>query len=344
MITDLPRTSALTPAEINRLGTAFCTAKIVLSALELGLFTELANGPMTETELLPAVGLHARGARDFLSVLVALGLLTVRDGRYRNSPEADLYLDRGSAEYAGGFLERANHMMYQAWAGLTAGLQTGAPQLAGRENQEAAFAKMMLDPDHLRRFLGMMDALNGPLGAQLAGEFDWSGYHTVVDVGGARGNFIAQLLRAHPHLIGTVFDLPPMAEPFAEHMAAFGQRATFSGGDFFTDPMPSGDVLVMGHVLHDWAPDQRAQLIQSACQAVNPGGALVVYDQMVDDQAPDIWNSVISLNMQLLTPSGSEYTAAECRAWMRAAGIDDLTAIALGEHDTAVIGRKPRGR
>jgi hypothetical protein len=342
VITDLPQAPVLTPTEINRLGTAFCTAKILMSALELGLFTELANGPMTETELQQVVGLNPRGMRDFLSVLVLLGLITTDGERYGNSSSAALYLDRGKAEYAGGFLERANHMMYPAWASLTAGLRTGAPQLVGREDQEAAFAGMMANPSHLRRFLGMMDALNGPLGAELAAKFDWSGYHTVVDAGGARGNFVAQLLRAHPHLAGTVFDLPPMAEPFAEHMAEFGRRATFTGGDFFADPMPSGDVLVLGHVLHDWAPHQRAELVDRACQAVNPGGALVVYDQMVDDQTPDIWNNVISLNMQLLTPSGSEYPVADCEAWMHAAGIDNVTAISLGEHDTAVIGRKPQ--
>lgn len=331
-----------TATDLNQLGTSFCEAKIVLSAVELGVFTELAGEGRTEDELRARLELHPRGLHDFLAVLVTLGLLE-RDGdRYRAAPVSARYLDRNAPTYAGGFLERANHMMYPVWANLTGLLRTGEPQLAGREDQQAAFEAMMANPAHLGRFLDMMDAVSDPIGPELAAAFPFADYATVIDVGGARGNLLSHLLKAHESLTGRVFDLPAMAQPFQQHMERMSltDRASFSGGDFFRDPIPAADVLVMGHVLHDWSPDERATLIRRAYHAVRPGGALLIYDQLTDDADTGTWNSVISLNMQLLSPGGSEYSVAECAQWLRDAGFAEIAPQRIGAHDTLVIARK----
>ncbi|MEV7546101.1 methyltransferase [Streptomyces sp. NPDC089915] len=329
--------------DINRIGIAFAQAKVVLSAIELDLFTVLAAGPATEEALRERLGLHPRASRDFLSALVSFGLLRKDGDTYTNAPGADRHLDKAKPEYAGAFLERANRMMYPAWSGLTGLLHTGEPQLAGREDQAAAFERMMADPAHLRNFLRMMDAVSGPLGPHLAAAFDWSGHHSVLDVGGARGNLVAQVLAAHPHLTGGVFDLPAIAPLFDEHMAGFGlgERASFTGGDFFTDDLPEADVVVTGHVLHDWTPAERALLVKKMAAAVRPGGALLIYDMLLDETPGDPWNTLISLNMQLITNGGSEYTLTECAGWLADAGLELAGTVPLGDHDTLVIARKP---
>lgn len=329
--------------DINRLGIAFTMAKVVMSAVELNLFTELAAHPATQQQLIERIGLHPRAARDFLTALVCAGLLR-RDGdTYHNSAAADRYLDRAKPTYGGAFLERANRMMYPAWSNLAGLVRTGEPQLAGREDQVAAFERMMRDPDHLRNFLRMMDAVSGPLAPELAARYDWSGHRSVLDVGGARGNLLAQVLKAHPHLTGAVFDLPPIESMFDEHMASFGlqDRVRFVAGDAFVDELPHSDVVVTGHVLHDWAPRERAELVRRMAEAVNPGGALLIYDQLLEEEPADPWNTLISLNMALLSPGGSEYTLAECREWLAAAGLTDVRTVPLGEHDTLVVARKP---
>ncbi|MEU7834281.1 MULTISPECIES: methyltransferase [unclassified Nonomuraea] len=343
--TAVPRREITTLADINRLGTAFCGAKAVLSAIELGLFTELSAGPATEAELCERLGLHPRAVPDFLSTLAALGLLDVKDDHYASTPAAARFLDRTSPSYGGGFLERANHMMYPAWENLTGLLRTGEPQVAGREDQAAAFERMMGDPDHLDRFLRMMDAVSGPLGPELAAKFDWANYTTVVDIGGARGNLLAHILNAHEHLSGYVFDLRGIESAFGTHMEALGlrDRARFVSGDFFKDALPQSDVLIIGHVLHDWSPAERAQLIRKAFGALQPGGALLIYDQLTGQgHGGDPWNEIISLNMQLLSPGGSEYTLTECRTWLRDAGFQSISTFTLGEHDTCVVALKDR--
>ena len=340
MTTHASLTDTSSPEALIRIGTAFCTAKILLSALELDLFSTLAAGPATKDELASSAGLHPRGSEDFIAALVTLGLVEVEDGRYRNSPAADKFLDRNKRSYAGGFLERANSMLYPAWENLTAALQTGEPQVKGKEGD--IVGQMGDDPDHLRQFLTMMDSLNSLVAPRLAAAFDFSAYETFVDVGGARGNLSALLLEAHPKPKATVFDLPHMGWAFDEHMEKLGtrDRISFVGGNFFVDQLPEGDVLIMGHVLHNWNAEERRGLIAKAYQAVRPGGALLVYDRMVADQPTDLVNLLISLDMLLVTHTGSEYSTADCAAWMRAAGFSRTESKVLSNTDSLVIAYK----
>jgi SAM-dependent methyltransferase len=126
-------------------------------------------------------------------------------------------------------------------------------------------------------------------------------------------------------------------------MAALGRTGavSFTGGDFFADPMPAADVIIMGHVLHDWAPKERADLVAAAYRAVRPGGALLVYDPMVDESSGDVYNTMVSLNMALMSPGGSEYPLAECTQWLRQAGFGPCESRPIGDHDTLVIAPKP---
>ena len=119
----------VTTDRIMEIGHAFRASKALLSAVELGVFTALADGPLDAAALRKRVDIHERGARDFLDALVALGML-VRDerGRYANSVETDLYLDRNKQTYVGGLLERFSAEQYDIWASLTAAIQTGKPQ------------------------------------------------------------------------------------------------------------------------------------------------------------------------------------------------------------------------
>ncbi|CAM3691121.1 methyltransferase [Kibdelosporangium persicum] len=326
-----------TPAGIIRLCNAFCDAKALLTAAELDLFTVLHAGPLTEEEIRLRLELHGRGLRDFLQLLVALGLVEKQDGHYRNAPGADRYLVRHMPTYVGGFLHRANNNLYPAWGRLTEALRTGKPQAAGD------FEQVLRNPEVLGQFVRMMDALTQVLGPRLIEAFDWTGYRTVLDVGGCRGNMAGQIVKAHPGLTGHVLDLPQMEPFFDEHMAALGLtgEVRFHGGNFFHDPLPRADLVILGHVLHDFDQEHRKTLVHRACEAVLPGGALLVYDRMLDEEPTHVENLVISLDMLLVSDGGSEYPAGEIREHAAGAGFTRFHAEPLGDYDTLVVCRRP---
>ncbi|MFB6437000.1 methyltransferase [Streptomyces sp. NPDC056411] len=337
-------TPTASATDVKRLSNAFCHAKLLLTAGELGLFEDLQrHGPSGQEELSARVGLHPRAARDFLHGLVLLGLLDQEDGRYRNSPVASATLVPGGPDHIGGFLHRANHMLYPAWGKLTDAVTTGRPQTAGAQDT-GAFLRMLNDPAQRTQYLKMMDSANGLVAPHLAEAYDWGSVGEVLDVGGCRGNLVSQLMLRFPDLHAAVYDLAPLADAFAEHTERLGVagRAAFHGGDFFrAEPLPvTADVVVMGHVLHNWSPEQRAYLVKKAYAAVRPGGALLIYDAVLPEEPADLARTLVSLNMLLVTEGGSEYTAAECHQWLSDAGCQDISTRPLGPTDTLIIGRR----
>ncbi|MBE1530505.1 methyltransferase [Actinomadura algeriensis] len=329
--------------DVLRMGIAYFQSKVLLSAVELEVFTRLARGSATEAELRTELGLHGRAARDFLDALVALGLLRRDRGRYENAPVADTYLDAGKPTYCGGFLTMLDRQFVK-WGELTRLLREGGVDYPV-EQEEEQHDDMHGDPARLRRFMSAMDAINQFSGPAVAESYDWSGRRLFADLGGARGNVAAELVKAHPELNGIVMDLPAVRPVFEEHVDGLGlsDRLAFRGGDFFNDPLPEADVLLFGHVLHDWSPHLRAKLIERAYAALPPGGDLLVYDVMIDDDRRDNdFGLLTSLHMMLVSPGGGEYTAEDCRGWMRDAGFAETRTVHLTGIDTLVIGGKAR--
>src|SRR4051812_6446027 len=213
----------LTPEKILQTGMAFWPSKTLLSAVELGLFTELAKGSQSLDPLRERLRLHPRSARDFLDALVALGFLKRAGDRYSNAPEADLFLDRGKPSYVGGILEMTNARLYPFWGHLTEALRTGRPQNEAKHDAGASpFAALYADPARLRQFLQGMTGISLGAAKAIAAKFPWRDYKTFVDVGGAQGALPVQVGLAHPHLTGANFDLPPVGPVFEEYAASFG--------------------------------------------------------------------------------------------------------------------------
>lgn len=332
----------LDPGPIMALGTGFWGSKTLLSAVELGVFTTLGEGPQDGTALAGKLGLHPRGARDFLDALVALGMLERDGGRYANTAATDAFLDRAKPSYLGGLLEMCNARLYPFWGSLTEGLRTGRPQNEIKTGGDF-FATLYTDPDRLEQFAAAMTGISTGTALALAAAFPWERYGSVVDVGAAQGAVPVQLALAHPHLRAGGFDLPPVGPIFDAYVARSGlsERVAFHPGDFFTDPLPAADVLVMGHILHDWDLAEKRTLLAKALDALPAGGALVVYDAVIDDERrANAFGLLMSLNMLIETPGGFDYTGADCRGWMRDAGFTETRVEHLVGPDSMVIGIK----
>jgi O-methyltransferase domain/Dimerisation domain len=336
--------AAITPEKIMQIGLGFWGSKTLLSAVELEVFTYLANGPLTCEELAQAAGLHPRSSRDFFDALVALRMLNRQDGRYSNTHESNIFLDKNKPSYIGGMLEMANARLYHHWGSLTEGLRTGRAQNESKgTGSENSFNALYSDSERLRSFLRAMTGISMPPAIAIARKFPWSKYQTFVDVGTAQGGLPTQIALAHEHVTGKGFDLPVVQPIFEEYVHSFGlhRRLSFQVGNFFEDPLPEADVLVMGHILHDWNLEEKMMLLNKAAQALPKGGSLVVYDAVIDDdRRQNAFGLLMSLNMLVETPGGFDYTGADCRGWMKKAGFSETYAEHLVGPDSMVVGIK----
>ena len=332
-----------TPDQIMQVGLGFWASKTLLSAVEMEVFTELARRPQSGEDLRDRLGLHSRSSRDFLDALVALGFLERDGGVYRNTPSTDLFLDKQKPSYIGGILEMANQRLYRFWGGLTEALRTGQLQNEAKLGDAPFFQALYADPGRLKGFLAAMTGLSHGANLAIARLFPWHEHETFADIGAAQGDLAVQIALANEHLTGVGFDLPEVEPVFRDYVERHrvGERVRFVAGDFFADELPRADVLVMGHILHDWGLDEKRTLITKAYEALPPGGALIVYETIIDnDRSSNAFGLLMSLNMLIETERGFDYTAADCMGWMSDAGFTSTRAEHLVGPDSMVIGLK----
>jgi len=330
------------PDRILELGQAFRASKALLSAIEIDLFTALSGGPLNLEDLSTRLGLHARGARDFLDALVSLGML-MRDqtGRYANSGETALYLDRNKPTYVGGVLETSIVRGYAVWGSLTAALRTGQPQ--SELSMVSNFSGLYADESLREAFMSTMTARTRPVAKALATKFPWANYSTLVDIGGAQGCLPVEIAQAHPHMTGGAFDLPPLATSFDRLVQEHGlaERLHFYPGDFFNGPLPAADVLVLGRVLHNWDLTTKMMLLSKAFDSLPRNGALIIYERLIDEERRSHSEGLLmSLHMLLTSPGGFDFTGADCIGWMHETGFRDIRVESLTGDQSMVVGIK----
>jgi hypothetical protein len=332
----------VTPDAIMQLGFGYWGSRTLLSAVELGLFTELAQGPLALEEIRARLELHPRSVRDFLDALVALGMLQRERGMYANTPATDLYLDRAKPTYIGGMLEMMSARLFRFWADLTEGLKTGEPQNEAKHGGDL-FETLYSDPRRLEQFLSAMTGLSLGIAHAIAMKFPWAQYRSFVDVGAAQGGLSVVLAQAHQHLRGIGADLPVVGPIFQKYVAAHGlqDRLTFAKLDFFKEPFPQADVVIMGHILHDWDLRTKKMLIARAYDALPAGGSLIVFEAIIDDERrSNAFGLLMSLNMLIETRGGFDYTGADGATWMREAGFRQTRVEPLSGPDSMIIGVK----
>jgi len=342
-------TPALTPARILETATAFWPAKVLLSAVELGLFTQLATQPLDNAQLAAALGIRADRSADFFDALVAMGFLN-RDGdgpssRYGNSPETELFLDRNKPSYAGGMPEMLNARLFGFWNGLTDALRTGAAQNESKGGGESIFGALYADSARLEQFLAAMASLQVGNFVTLASRFDFTKYRTVLDVGGANAQLSRILATSHPQLSLLSFDLPAVSTIARREVTSAGlmSRIEIVSGDFFADTLPAADVIVMGNILHDWNEAGKQALIAKAYAALPPGGVLIAIENVIDDaRRQNAFGLLMSLNMliEFGADGGFDYTGAQYDAWCHKAGFNRTEILPLTGPTSAAIAYK----
>jgi precorrin-6B methylase 2 len=238
--------------------------------------------------------------------------------------------------------ELASTRIFPLWCGLADLLKTGKPQNEEKDGV-GLWQYLAKDLAQLKRFMSAMTGVTLGDAILIAAKFPWHKYKTFVDVGAAQGALPVRVALAHPHLTGGSYDLPFVREIFEEYVAQFGlsDRLHFYPGDMKAGPLPTADVLSFGHLLHGEGVPERKALMTKAFAAINAGGALIVYDAMIDDERTKVMGFMSSLNIMLETWLGFESTVGQSAAWLREAGFVDIQVEPLFGPTTMVWGTKP---
>ena len=337
----------LDPSYIMQTATAFWPSKVLLTAVELGVFTTLGKGPLTAQQLGDALGLHPRGTYDFFDALVALKFLQREGdgpgGRYGNTAETGAFLDKGSPTYIGGLAEMLNSRLFGFWNHLGTALKTGRPQNEIKAGGNSMFAELYADEGRLGTFLEAMTGFQAANFQILAEKFDFGRYKTVSDIGGALALLSRVVAARHPHLSFKSFDLAPVAPHAQKHVTAagLGERITVVSGDFFADALPKADVITMGNILHDWNLENKKILIAKAYEALPEGGAFIAVENIIDDaRRENAFGLMMSLNMLIEFGEAFDYTGADFRGWCTEAGFKRFEFISLAGPTSAAVAYK----
>jgi hypothetical protein len=337
----------ISPDHILQVGFGFWASKTLLSAVELGVFSHLADGPKSGSALQEALALHPRATFDFLDTLVALGLLE-RDGsgdsgKYANTPATARFLVKSSPQYIGGILEMANARLYRFWADLTTALKTGLPQNEIKETGKSMFEALYADPGRLEQFMDAMSGISMGNFIAFAEKVDFSSYKTLADIGGATGQLSTIVAARHPHMRCRTFDLPevqPIAARRVREQCADG-RVSAESINFFADEFPKADVITMGMILHDWNLENKKMLIGKAYRALPPGGAFVAIENIIDDdRRKNAFGLMMSLNMLIEFGEAFDFTGAQFAEWCKEAGFSRCEIIPLAGPASAAVAYK----
>lgn len=324
----------MSPETLSGTVAGFRQSRIILTAVEVGIFDALRDGPRSSAEVASALAMHARATDRLMNALAAMGLLRKEEGRFSNTGTAERHLVRGAKTYMGN-IEHSIHL-WDFWSGLTEAVRTGTVASRTRlKDRDAEWGEAFIAAMHYRAL------------AQAPGDVNLIDFHDatrVLDVGGGSGAFAMAMTRVKRDLSATVFDLPgiiPITRRYIEE-AGLAQRIDTAAGDYLVDPLPAGyDIVFLSAIVHSNAPEENAHLIAKCAGALRPGGAVIVQDFIMDDdRVRPPFGALFALNMLVATEHGDTFTESEVRGWMEDAGLTDVTRRDTPSGAAQIVGHK----
>lgn len=326
----------MTIDRIQELAYGFWPSRIFLTAVELDLFTVLAEGNLDSTQVASALELDIRAVDILLHALAALGLLNVNDERFSNTQTTARFLVAGKPEYMGTALKHSANLWHR-WSTLTQVMRTGAPvevAVSGTTEDWTESFIMAMHKRALSRAPKVADAL------------DLAGAKNLLDLGGGPGTHSIVFTERNPGLNAVIFDLPgviPLAEEIVAE-AGLSDRVSTKAGDYLVDDFGSGyDVVFLSAIIHSNSPQENIHIFKKAYDSLNPGGRIAVVDFILnDDKTEPVFGALFAVNMLVGTSSGNSYSRKEIQSWLEETGYADVSnPIEVDEDIALMTARKP---
>lgn len=316
-------------------------AQIAGTLAQLGIPDILAGGADNSASVAAAGGTEPGATFRLLRAAAAIGLLKRSGDRFALAPMGELLTAAAPNSMRAVAMMRTLPNHWLPWGRLAEAVRTGRRQSPATLGSEL-FPYLAQQPLEAEAFHGAMEAMSVLIGDAVARALDTSAASHVVDVGGGNGGLVAALLDAHPHLRGTIYDLPEAAKGARELLARRGlmARCEVVSGDFF-DVVPPADLILVKHILHDWDDAQCVRILSNCAAALAPAGQIAIVEAMMPDGDGPPTAAFLDLNMLVQTP-GRERTAAEYAALCNEAGLLLTTFVAAELDRHVLIATRPR--
>ena len=315
--------------------TAFMKSRIILTAVELDLFSKIHKKPVGLSELARQMAFDERAMTRLLDCLVTFGLLEKQDERYQVSEEGKLL----SSHHPETILPAVRHMafVWDGWSKLTHVIQNG-PDLQRKPIEE------QLSEKQVESFIGAMHTIARGLSREVVEFYDASAYKKMLDIGGGAGTYTIAFLEKNPHLQGVIFDMENVIPTTRETIqkAGLGDRVEFAAGDFYKDELPVGcDLALLSAIIHQNSPKQNTELYSRIYRALNKGGVILIRDHIMDEsRTKPVDGALFAVNMLVNTPGGDTYTFEEVKETLETSGFTGVRWIRVGEKMDSLVEAK----
>jgi len=321
------------PDELNRYLRGFMESRLLLSAIELGLFTAVGSGA-TAADVAAGINADKRATEMILNALVAIELMEKDGDLFRNGAIAADYLVEGARHDS---IQATRHpaRLWHSWSTLTEAVKAGTSVTGDRGAR---------DEEQTRAFIAAMHKNAEFRGKMVVAQLDLAGVNRLLDLGGGSGAYTIAFLAQKPDMRATLFDLPsviPLSKNYVAQ-AKLSDRVDFMAGSMISDPLGEGyDLVWVSAICHMWGETENRELIRRVYESLNPGGRIIIQDFVLEESktAPRM-AAIFALNMLVNTKSGATYTGAEYHSWMQAAGFREVVRKPLPGPTDLVIGRK----
>jgi SAM-dependent methyltransferase len=338
--TDAANTDFIYTAEERKLFnmmTGFFHAKLLACAVEFELFTWLGDEKKTLDAIRDHLQLPPRSTRVLLDALVNSELLRVQQDHYMNTPLARRYLVKGTAQYVGENVALFD-TMYQPCAELPDVLRNDRPS-----DSSYSYFFDKSDPG-VDGYCEQMHRSSSVPALSLTQFHDFSGYRTILDVGGGYGRTCMTLVSQYENLRAILFDLPQVCAKAQANLSNFwlADRIDLHPGDFFEDDFPQADAILLMRITHDWPIERVKQIVRKAYDALPSGGRLLIYETLKNNGSIAPGDpAIISLLLMLISPAGECRSFEEIETVLKDVGFANVEFIPTVFIYSMIVAEKP---
>jgi C-methyltransferase len=316
-------------------------AQAVHAAAELGVADALADGPLSIGELARRVEADPGALARLLRALITRGVFRQRrDGRYELTPLAETLRSDASASMAGGARFYGSPQHREHWSRLVDSVRTGRPSVPTLRGQEF-FDYLAGEPELARLFDQAMTSISELTVGPIVAGYDFSGYSTIVDVGGGHGRLLAAVLSATPAAQGVLYDQPQVVADAPKLLRQHGidDRVRIESGSFFETVPAGGDAYILKMIIHDWPDEQAITILRNVRDAAGPAGTVLLVEQVIPTHDREFSGKWSDLEM-LLCLAARERTADEYRDLLARAGLH-LTRVVQTAAPFSIVEARP---